>query len=42
MMEISSKLSAKTALIKPISENKIDVRNRTVMVNIGLATEKSG
>jgi hypothetical protein len=36
MMEISSKLSAKIALIKPINENNIAVKNKTVIVSNGL------
>jgi len=41
-MEISSKLSANIALIKPIKENKMDVRNKTLIVRIGLAMLKDG
>ena len=42
IMEISSKLSAKIALIKPINENNIAVKNRTEIVNTGLTIVKDG
>ena len=41
MIEISSKLSAKTALINPINENNIEVKNNTITVSKGFATVKS-
>ena len=40
--EISSKLSAKTALMNPIKANNIEVKNNTKIVKAGLAIEKSG
>ena len=42
MMEISSKLSANTALMKPINENSIAVKNNTAIVSVGLTTVKAG
>ena len=42
MNDISSKLSAKTAFIKPISEKRNAVRNKTTIVNTGFTTVNSG
>ena len=42
MIEISSKLSANMALIKPINENNIAVKNKTKIVNSGLTIVKDG
>ena len=39
--EISSKLSAKTALMNPIKANNIEVKNNTKIVNTALAIQKS-
>jgi hypothetical protein len=42
IIDISSKLSAKTAFMNPISEKRTAVKNRTVRVKSGLTTVKSG
>ena len=42
MIDISSKLSAKTAFIKPISEKRTAVRNKTNIFNAGFTTVNSG
>ena len=42
IIDISSKLSAKTAFMKNYSEKRNAVKNRTVRVKSGLTTVKSG
>ena len=40
--DINISSSAKTAFVKPINENSIDVKKSTEIVRTGLATSKSG